>query len=112
TAKALKAAQIAKVELSYDASLFDGPVMAAGWKPNYIPEGSVAPVAALTMDEGRTAGGGHLADPPRQTAAAFAALLERNGIKVGGEIGPAGKRDSAALSDVDRSSAAHDGAER
>lgn len=110
TAKALKAEQIAKVELSYDASLFDGPAMAAGWKPNYIPEGSVAPVAALTMDEGRTAGGGHLADPPRQTAAAFAALLERNGIKVGGKIGPVDKRDSVVLSGADRDDAGPNGA--
>ncbi|MFC0861750.1 D-alanyl-D-alanine carboxypeptidase/D-alanyl-D-alanine-endopeptidase [Sphaerimonospora cavernae] len=89
TAKALKAARITRVTLSYDASLFAGPRLAPGWKPNYIPEGSVAPVAALTMDEGRTAGGGLLADPPRETAAAFAALLRRNGVKVGDKIVPA-----------------------
>ncbi|GIH70823.1 D-alanyl-D-alanine carboxypeptidase/D-alanyl-D-alanine endopeptidase [Sphaerimonospora thailandensis] len=89
TAKALKAARTTRVTLSYDASLFAGPRLAPGWKPNYIPEGSVAPVAALTMDEGRTAGGGLLADPPRETAAAFAALLRRNGVKVGDKIAPA-----------------------
>lgn len=88
TAKALKAAGITRVNLSYDSSLFGGPRSAPGWKPNYIPEGSVAPVAALTMDEGRKAGGGRLTDPPRETAAAFAALLRRAGIAVGGEIRP------------------------
>ncbi len=88
TAKALKAAGITRVNLSYDSSLFGGPRSAPGWKPNYIPEGSVAPVTALTMDEGRTTGGGRLTDPPRETAAAFAALLRRAGIAVGGDIRP------------------------
>ncbi|WP_433498485.1 D-alanyl-D-alanine carboxypeptidase/D-alanyl-D-alanine endopeptidase [Sphaerimonospora sp. CA-214678] len=88
TAKALKAAGITRVNLSYDSSLFGGPRSAPGWKPNYIPEGSVAPVTALTMDEGRKAGGGRLTDPQRETAAAFAALLRRAGIAVGGGIRP------------------------
>lgn len=86
TAKALKAANVTSVNLAYDSSLFSGPVTAPGWKPTYIPEGSVAPVAALTMDEGRSAGGGRFADPPRSTADAFAALLKRYGVKVGKDI--------------------------
>ncbi|GGO26024.1 D-alanyl-D-alanine carboxypeptidase [Microbispora rosea subsp. aerata] len=89
TAKALKAAKITSVTLSYDASLFTGPRTAPGWKPTYIPEGSVAPVSALTMDEGRARNGARYPDPARATADAFAALLRKNGIKVGKEVGTA-----------------------
>src|SRR5690606_32610365 len=70
----------------YDTSLFDGPTTASGWKPTYISEGSVAPVTALSMDEGRAPDGSRFADPPRATATAFAALLRKNGIEVGGKI--------------------------
>ncbi|MEV4299205.1 D-alanyl-D-alanine carboxypeptidase/D-alanyl-D-alanine endopeptidase [Microbispora rosea] len=83
TAKALKAAKLTSVDLSYDASLFGGPRTAPGWKPTYIPEGSVAPVSALMMDEGRAANGARYPDPAQATADAFAALLRKNGIKVG-----------------------------
>jgi len=89
TAKALKAAKTTSVNLSYDASLFTGPRTAPGWKPTYIPEGSVAPVTALMMDEGRMRNGARYPDPARATADAFAALLRKNGIKVGKEIGQA-----------------------
>jgi serine-type D-Ala-D-Ala carboxypeptidase/endopeptidase (penicillin-binding protein 4) len=83
TAKALKAAGIASVDLSYDASLFAGPTMGPGWKSNYVPEGSVAPVTALTMDEGRSSSGGRFSDPPQSTAEEFATRLRKYGIKVG-----------------------------
>ncbi|WP_311931798.1 D-alanyl-D-alanine carboxypeptidase/D-alanyl-D-alanine-endopeptidase [Microbispora sp. H11081] len=86
TAKALKAAKITSVDLSYDTSLFTGPRTAPGWKPTYIPEGSVAPVAALTMDEGRARNGAPYPDPARATADAFASLLGKNGIKVGKKV--------------------------
>jgi D-alanyl-D-alanine carboxypeptidase/D-alanyl-D-alanine-endopeptidase (penicillin-binding protein 4) len=86
TAKALKAAKTLSVDLSYDASLFSGPATGPGWKPNYVPEGTVAPVAALTMDEGRSPAGARYPDPPQATADAFAALLKKNGIKVGTDV--------------------------
>jgi D-alanyl-D-alanine carboxypeptidase/D-alanyl-D-alanine-endopeptidase (penicillin-binding protein 4) len=89
TAKALKAAKITSVELSYDASLFSGPMTGPGWKPNYVPEGTVAPVAALTIDEGRSLSGPRYSDPPLSAAQAFATQLRRYGIKVDPQIAPA-----------------------
>ncbi|MFB9250040.1 D-alanyl-D-alanine carboxypeptidase/D-alanyl-D-alanine-endopeptidase [Sphaerisporangium melleum] len=85
TARALKAAGVSSVSLSYDDSLFQGPRTAPGWKPGYVPEGSVAPVTALTIDEGREQPGrsSRYADPPRSAAEAFASLLRRSGLKVG-----------------------------
>ncbi|WP_051458153.1 D-alanyl-D-alanine carboxypeptidase/D-alanyl-D-alanine endopeptidase [Microbispora sp. ATCC PTA-5024] len=101
TAKALKASGITSVDLSYDASLFGGPTTGPGWKPNYVPEGTVAPVTALTMDEGRAPTGGRFADPPRATADAFAGLLRRNGVKVGKSVdegrAPAGAAEVARV---------------
>jgi D-alanyl-D-alanine carboxypeptidase/D-alanyl-D-alanine-endopeptidase (penicillin-binding protein 4) len=83
TAKALKEQGVTSVTLSYDDSLFSGPRTATGWKPGYIPEGSVAPVSALTMDEGRTDPDrdARYADPARSTADAFRTLLARYGVK-------------------------------
>lgn len=89
TAKALKAAGVTSVDLSYDASLFTGPRTAPGWKPTYIPEGSVAPVSALMMDEGRAPNGARYPDPARTTADAFAGLLRKYGVKVGKKVEPA-----------------------
>ncbi|MEV0974700.1 D-alanyl-D-alanine carboxypeptidase/D-alanyl-D-alanine endopeptidase [Microtetraspora glauca] len=90
TAKALKAAKITSVTLGYDTSLFTGPVTAPGWKPTYVPEGSAAPVTALTIDEGRVAPGqgARVPDPPRTAADAFASLLGTYGVKVGKDVKP------------------------
>ncbi|WP_248959732.1 D-alanyl-D-alanine carboxypeptidase/D-alanyl-D-alanine endopeptidase [Sphaerisporangium perillae] len=94
TARALKAAGVTSVSLSYDDSLFSGPRTAPGWKPGYVPEGSVAPVTALTIDEGRQNPGGsaRYADPPESATEAFASLLRRYGLKVGKQV----KRDETA----------------
>ncbi|GAA4579954.1 D-alanyl-D-alanine carboxypeptidase/D-alanyl-D-alanine-endopeptidase [Planotetraspora phitsanulokensis] len=101
TAKALKAAKIASVELSYDASLFTGPMTGPGWKPNYVPEGTVAPVAALTIDEGRSLAGPRFSDPPLAAAQAFATQLRKSGIRVDAQItqakAPAGARELARV---------------
>ncbi|WP_239161547.1 D-alanyl-D-alanine carboxypeptidase/D-alanyl-D-alanine endopeptidase [Acrocarpospora phusangensis] len=90
TAKALRASGTKSVSLRYDASLFDGPKTAPGWKPTYVPEGSAAPVTALAIDEGRVSPemDARSADPPLATATAFAALLEKAGIKVNDNIRP------------------------
>ncbi|GAA1024696.1 D-alanyl-D-alanine carboxypeptidase [Acrocarpospora pleiomorpha] len=90
TARALKDAGTTSVSLRYDASLFDGPKIAPGWKPTYVPEGSAAPVTALAIDEGRVSPkmDARSADPPRAAALAFADLLEKQGIKVNDNIRP------------------------
>ncbi|MFC4533718.1 D-alanyl-D-alanine carboxypeptidase/D-alanyl-D-alanine-endopeptidase [Sphaerisporangium dianthi] len=98
TARALKTAGVSSVTLSYDDSLFGGPRTAPGWKPGYVPEGSVAPVTALTIDEGRQdpRGSARYGDPPRSAAEAFASLLRRDGVKVGKSIKRAGAAATAA----------------
>ncbi|MEW9549998.1 D-alanyl-D-alanine carboxypeptidase/D-alanyl-D-alanine-endopeptidase [Nonomuraea sp. NPDC050783] len=91
TAAALKAQNVKKVTLTYDTSLFTGPAKAAGWKPGYIPEGNVAPVYALAMDEGRQnprANIPRVPDPPAHAAAAFARLLGKQGVSVTGPVRP------------------------
>ncbi|MEV0386364.1 D-alanyl-D-alanine carboxypeptidase/D-alanyl-D-alanine-endopeptidase [Nonomuraea sp. NPDC050643] len=109
TAATLKAQNVRKVTLSYDTSLFTGSPKAPGWKPNYIPDGEVAPTYALTMDEGRQDPryrSPRVTNPPQYAATAFARLLARQGIAVGKSVRPAkaaagapelGKVDSAPL---------------
>ncbi|MFI0352327.1 D-alanyl-D-alanine carboxypeptidase/D-alanyl-D-alanine-endopeptidase [Actinomadura sp. 9N407] len=86
TATALKAAGVRQVRVDYDVSAYQGPRTAAGWKPNYLPDGEVAPVSALTVDEGRVRPGdptvnSRVANPPASATATFARLLTRNGVK-------------------------------
>ncbi|WP_345561218.1 D-alanyl-D-alanine carboxypeptidase/D-alanyl-D-alanine endopeptidase [Nonomuraea rosea] len=109
TAATLKAQGVKKVTLSYDTSLFTGSPSAPGWKTNYIPDGEVAPVYALTMDEGRQNPRFHMprvSNPPQYAATAFAGLLAKQGIGVSKSVRPAkapagaaelGKVDSAPL---------------
>ncbi|PRX02841.1 UNVERIFIED_ORG: D-alanyl-D-alanine carboxypeptidase/D-alanyl-D-alanine-endopeptidase (penicillin-binding protein 4) [Actinomadura viridilutea] len=84
TAAALKASGIRRVRVDYDATAYQGPRTAPGWKPNYIPDGEVAPVSALAVDEGRVAPGttkkARVSDPPAAAAALFARMLTRNGV--------------------------------
>ncbi|MFD7781770.1 D-alanyl-D-alanine carboxypeptidase/D-alanyl-D-alanine-endopeptidase [Streptomyces nojiriensis] len=85
TAQALKAAGTETVTLGYDDSLYSGPARhPIGVNPN------IAPVAALTADEGRpddsTSGPVDRSDDPaRDAARAFRTLLADRGIKVTGE---------------------------
>ncbi|WP_328594448.1 D-alanyl-D-alanine carboxypeptidase/D-alanyl-D-alanine endopeptidase [Actinomadura macrotermitis] len=85
TAAALKGAGVRKARVDYDVSAYQGPPTAYGWKDNYLPDGELAPVSALTVDEGRVSpdDSGHdtrVADPPAAAAAQFAALLTRAGV--------------------------------
>ncbi|MGI5206304.1 D-alanyl-D-alanine carboxypeptidase/D-alanyl-D-alanine endopeptidase [Spirillospora sp. CA-108201] len=85
TATALKASGAGQVRVDYDASAYQGPRTAAGWKPNYLPDGEVAPVSALTVDEGRVAPSDpsrktRVSDPPSAAAREFARLLSKNGV--------------------------------
>ncbi|MEV7008374.1 D-alanyl-D-alanine carboxypeptidase/D-alanyl-D-alanine-endopeptidase [Streptosporangium sp. NPDC051022] len=84
TAKALRAAGTRRVTVSYDDSLYTGPRTAPTWKPGYVPEGSVAPVTALMVDEGKVSPGSHqrVSDPSRAAYAAFVALLPKYGVSV------------------------------
>lgn len=80
TAKALKARHLDRVTLSYDTSLYAGPALhPIGANPN------LAPVSALTVDEGRTdaSTSGPAArgeDPAKDAAGTFADLLRAKGI--------------------------------
>lgn len=92
TAAALKARGVTRVTLSYDTSLFTGPAQAPGWKPSYVPDGHVAPVHALAIDEGRldpARSQPRVTDPPRHAVTAFAGLLRGQGITVAKRIRPA-----------------------
>ncbi|SDJ92538.1 D-alanyl-D-alanine carboxypeptidase/D-alanyl-D-alanine endopeptidase [Nonomuraea jiangxiensis] len=91
TAATLKAQGLQKISLYYDTSLFVGNPIAPGWKQNYIPDGEVAPVYALAIDEGRQDpryNQPRVANPPQYAAAAFARLLAKKGIAVGKTIRP------------------------
>ncbi|MBE1588660.1 D-alanyl-D-alanine carboxypeptidase/D-alanyl-D-alanine-endopeptidase (penicillin-binding protein 4) [Nonomuraea angiospora] len=91
TAATLKSQNLRKITLSYDTSLFVGSPIAPGWKPNYVPDGEVAPVYALTIDEGRQNPRFHrprVSNPPQYAAAAFAKLLAKQGITVSRSVKP------------------------
>lgn len=80
TAAALTKAGVRRVRVDYDTSLYTGPGKATGWKRNYLPDGEVAPLSALTVDEGRAEDGGRVEDPAVDAAEKFADLLEGAGI--------------------------------
>jgi len=90
-----------RVRLGYDASLFTGPAVDPHWPADYVPDGVVAPITALWVDEGRTASGTKVADPARAAADAFAAALRKAGVAVRGkprpETAPAGATELAAV---------------
>ncbi|MEU8341905.1 D-alanyl-D-alanine carboxypeptidase/D-alanyl-D-alanine-endopeptidase [Spirillospora sp. NPDC048832] len=86
TAAALKSAGVRQVRVDYDVSAYQGPTTAAGWKPNYLPDGEVAPVTALTVDEGRVSPTDptrktRVSNPPATAARQFAYLLAKQGIR-------------------------------
>ena len=96
-ARALRAQGRDSVRLDYDASLYRGPGLAPGWTDGDVSTGNVTPIVALEADQGRLTPGGALQDsddpvnysartmdPVGMTVAAFASLLERDGISVDG----------------------------
>lgn len=101
TAAALRKSGVRKINLQYDDSAYSGSHTAPGWKHNYIPDGNVAPVSALEVDEGRvtnaedgTDHGARVGDPAKTAAMKFAQLLRKRRIHVGG-IGSAHPPTSA-----------------
>jgi D-alanyl-D-alanine carboxypeptidase len=100
TARALKDAGHRTVSLGYDSSLYSGGGLAPGWSSGLVDTGNVTPIVSLEADQGRLTRGGALEDsddphnfrprtfdPAGLTAAAFAALLTKDGITV--SSGPA-----------------------
>ena len=97
TARKLKADGDHRVRLGYDATLFTGPRVDPHWPDDYVPDGVVAPVTALWVDEGRPASGyGRVADPAAAAATTFASALHRSGIAVVGAPRPRRADPSAA----------------
>jgi D-alanyl-D-alanine carboxypeptidase/D-alanyl-D-alanine-endopeptidase (penicillin-binding protein 4) len=95
TARALRAAGRTSVRLGYDTSLYGGPGLAPGWTYSDVYSGNVTPIVSLEADQGRLTPAGALQDsddptnfsprtldPAGLTAAAFAALLKKDGITV------------------------------
>jgi D-alanyl-D-alanine carboxypeptidase/D-alanyl-D-alanine-endopeptidase (penicillin-binding protein 4) len=76
--------------LRVDDSLWSGPALAKGWSPGYVTEGDVTRPSALELDGGRLRPGEfdspRTADPASQTAAAFVALLRKDGVTVRGPV--------------------------
>ena len=109
-ARALRAQGRDVVRLDYDASLYSGPDLAPGWTDGDVSTGNVTPIVALEADQGRLTASGALQDsddpvnysprtmdPVGLTVAAFAGLLERDGIKVTGTPAPAAVPGSSTL---------------
>ena len=109
TARALKAEGRRSVRLGYDTALFSGPGLGPDWGGD-VATGNVTPIVALEADQGRLTAGGALedsddpvnfrpraSDPAGLTAAAFAALLGRDGITVTGSPAPAAAPATAPL---------------
>lgn len=82
TAVALKAKGLTNVTVNYDASLFAEPGLSPEWEANYFPDGIIAPISALWVDEGKQRDGSTAANPARAAARTFADLLTKQGITV------------------------------
>ncbi len=84
TADALAQQSVSRVRVGYDDSLFTGPDASPHWEADYLPDGVVAPIRALWVDEGRPqAGFGRVEDPSRTAALRFATELRRAGRPAG-----------------------------
>ncbi|HVF05629.1 MAG TPA: D-alanyl-D-alanine carboxypeptidase/D-alanyl-D-alanine-endopeptidase [Frankiaceae bacterium] len=94
-ARQVRAAGIRRVtgDFVVDASLFDGPTLAPGWKPTYLSEGSIAPIRGFMVDGGRVSPD----DDERNTrpdlagAVKLRAALRKAGVRIGDALrsGPA-----------------------
>jgi D-alanyl-D-alanine carboxypeptidase/D-alanyl-D-alanine-endopeptidase (penicillin-binding protein 4) len=109
TARSLRTQGRSQVRLSYDTSLFTGPLLAPGWTPSYISTGNVTGITSLEIDQGRLTPAGAPEDaddpgnfrarsftPAADAAAAFAAYLNADGITVTGPLADAAAAPDAA----------------
>jgi serine-type D-Ala-D-Ala carboxypeptidase/endopeptidase (penicillin-binding protein 4) len=105
TAKALTAAKRTSVAVAVDDSLFTGPRTAPGWPSSYLTSGVIAPVTALSVDQGRSqhavGSSPRVPDPSIAAGRIFASLLASHGIKVTGTVvrasAPRGAAELAAV---------------
>jgi serine-type D-Ala-D-Ala carboxypeptidase/endopeptidase (penicillin-binding protein 4) len=90
TAAALKKAGTTKVAVHVDDSLFTGPTTAPGWPATFTTGGVVAPVTALSVDQGRSApgvgSGPRAKDPSIEAGRLLAERLRALGIGVTGTV--------------------------
>src|SRR5215813_5624166 len=82
TARWLRTHGQRSVRLTYDVSLFTGPLTAPGWTSSYVTTGNVTPITPLQVDQGRLTRSGKPAD----AAASFASFLRARGIRVDGRV--------------------------
>ena len=89
TAAALKVSGQTKVGLQFDDHLFTGPRVSPSWPPTYLSSGVVAPVSALSVDQGRRTptSRARVADPALVGTTTFVTLLKKRGVTVVGRIG-------------------------
>jgi D-alanyl-D-alanine carboxypeptidase/D-alanyl-D-alanine-endopeptidase (penicillin-binding protein 4) len=103
TARALKAAGVLKVSLSYDDSLFSGPSWNPTWPDTYVDVASH--VSALWVNEGRSVPGGGVIGPrvgnaSKVAAQAFATQLGHQGITVSGVRGAKARKGAHPVAAV------------
>jgi D-alanyl-D-alanine carboxypeptidase/D-alanyl-D-alanine-endopeptidase (penicillin-binding protein 4) len=105
TAASLRQRNVRAVRVVIDDQLFTGPRLGPGWKPNYVPDGDVSPVTALSVDAGRLRPDDdthtpdiRAADPPLTAGQEFASLLVRAGVQVRGSVARLGS--SASLTPI------------
>ncbi len=96
TVAALKAHDVSRVHLRWDASLFAPPTASSAWPAEYVASGVVAPVTALSIGDAR------VPDPGRAAADAFGAELAAAGIDLRGTpSSTVADTDSAELAQVE-----------
>ncbi len=109
TARALKARNVTSVRLSYDGSLFHGPIVAPGWPGlSYITTGNVAPITGLEVDQGRLVSpsvphvpqdedwpgtAARTMTPSLDAARYFARFLRQDGVPVRGPVTAVAAKD-------------------
>ena len=97
TAAALRGRGLHSVRLGYDTSLYSGPGFGPGWSADDSSTGNITDITPLEVDQGRLTPSGQpedaddpgnfrprSTDPAQQAAAAFAAFLRADGVRVRG----------------------------
>jgi serine-type D-Ala-D-Ala carboxypeptidase/endopeptidase (penicillin-binding protein 4) len=77
-----------QVTVAVDDHLFTGPAVSPDWPATYVSSGVVAPVSALSVDDGRVRPGSDVreADPALAAGRELARLLRRRGLDVAPEV--------------------------
>ena len=97
--RALRAADIDRVRVGYDAGLFTGPAVNPAWERDYVRSEIVTPISALWVDQGVEPGAVSTRAPEPAVSAAeqFATALAGRGVRVVGPPAPERAADSAAV---------------